>query len=1007
MLVCPACGKQTPTPGAQCEACHTPFPEGPLDVVDLEGEESLEDQPTSARSLSEQTPTSSPPGGPLTPGQRLGPRYRVERLLGIGGMGAVYEAWDSELQIRVALKVIRHGSVEDRDTTRDREARFKRELLLARRVSHKNVVRIHDIGDIDDIKYITMTYVDGSTLDSALRSEDRFSIETALSVMRQVAAGLAEAHEVGVVHRDLKPSNIMVSEDGHAWVMDFGIARSTEGAPLPEARTVTRGDDSLVETPEEIEFTRPGQIIGTYQYMAPEQGRGRTVDQRADVYALGLILREMLLGKKWSRRNFGDPKDLLKRFSEEPESLRPEREDVTPALDALVLRCIQLDPDDRFESAGALLDALQSLDDQGNPIASSRPRKMQMAVVASVFLAVGLAIGFWPGEDLPVSRPEPISILVADVENTTGDDVFDGALEQAMILSLEESPFITNYRREDASRIAEEIGGAGELDQASAQLIAAREGIKAVVTTRIDTSGSGYVLSAAATAPNLESEETILADAEVTAGSKAQVLAAVIELVSELREELGDFDPDRTSAGIAETFTASSLEAMSAYVHAQELNYRGMPDEALEAYREAIRLDPEMGRAYNGMAAILRDLGKRQEAEEQFREALRHLDRMTEREKLRTLGLYYLGVTGDYRKAIENYETLVELFPADNVAHANLALASLYVGDIERAVVEGRAAVEIYPRNVLQRTNYAMYLMYAGDFDEAIAEAATALEASPDYDYTKLVSALATAGKGDVDRARATYEELAAMSDFGAASAGIGRADLSVYVGAYEDALEDLGPSIERYRATEDAWFLAHALVVRAEANLALDRLGEAADAASEALPLESHPSIVFPAARTLLAAGRSDDVAGIVASLDNQLLPQPRSYADLLRGDIARSEGRFGEAVDSMRTGLDKFDSWWGRFLLGRIYLEAGFAAEALSELELCLNRRGELSDVFFVDAPTIRYLPPVHYWLARAQEELGMESAARESYGRYLEIRGEAPQDALSRDASDRLTN
>ena len=187
--------------------------------------------------MSDQTPASASGGGPLTPGQQLGPRYRIERLLGIGGMGAVYRAWDTELQISVALKVIRHGDVEDRDATRDREARFKRELLLARRVSHKNVVRIHDIGQIGDIKYITMTYVDGVTLEAALRDEDRFSIDKALSVMRQVSAGLAEVHEVGVVHRDLKPSNIMVRADGHAWVMDFGIARSTEGAPLSDEAT--------------------------------------------------------------------------------------------------------------------------------------------------------------------------------------------------------------------------------------------------------------------------------------------------------------------------------------------------------------------------------------------------------------------------------------------------------------------------------------------------------------------------------------------------------------------------------------------------------------------------------------------------------------------------------------------------------------------------------------------------------------------------------------------------
>src|SRR5207247_854595 len=196
----------------------------------------------------------------------LGHLYHISRLLGVGGMGAVYQAWYQELAVAVAIKVIRPEVMADPVAAAEVERRFKRELLLARQVTHKNVVRIHDLGEIDGIKYITMTYVEGEDLATKLKREGRLQVPRALKVARQVAAGLAAAHEVGVVHRDLKPANIMIDGD-HALIMDFGIARSTSSG----GETTTHG------------------VLGTLEYMAPEQGRGETADQRVDIYAFGLI----------------------------------------------------------------------------------------------------------------------------------------------------------------------------------------------------------------------------------------------------------------------------------------------------------------------------------------------------------------------------------------------------------------------------------------------------------------------------------------------------------------------------------------------------------------------------------------------------------------------------------------------------------------------------------------------------------------------------------------------
>ena len=191
--------------------------------------------------------------GPLKVSEQFGTRYTILRQLGIGGMGAVYQAWDSELNVAVALKVIRPEVAHDSDAAQDVERRFKQELLLARQVTHKNVVRIHDLGEINGIKYITMPYIEGADLATVLRDSPRLPIAKVMTIVRQIGAGLQAAHDAGVVHRDLKPANVMI-EGEQAIIMDFGIARSTSrvgsmpsGPKPPETSSNVSLDDAMRE----------------------------------------------------------------------------------------------------------------------------------------------------------------------------------------------------------------------------------------------------------------------------------------------------------------------------------------------------------------------------------------------------------------------------------------------------------------------------------------------------------------------------------------------------------------------------------------------------------------------------------------------------------------------------------------------------------------------------------------------------------------------------------------
>jgi TolB-like protein len=266
-------------------------------------------------------------------GQLFAGRYRIERILGTGGMGAVYRAQDQELNVPVALKVIRAEILADPAMGRDFERRFKQELLLARQVTHQNVLRIHDLGESDGIKYITMPLIEGSDL-HALLATGPLPFDRVVSLARQIASGLSAAHEVGIVHRDLKPQNILVDKAGRAYVSDFGLAKSFEASAAG--------------------ITRTGDFIGTPRYVAPETVEGRPTDRRSDLYAVGLILYEMASG---SLPFAGESalELLMQRVRQPPKDLHLVAPDAPDYFVRIVMRCLERDPAARYQNASDIV----------------------------------------------------------------------------------------------------------------------------------------------------------------------------------------------------------------------------------------------------------------------------------------------------------------------------------------------------------------------------------------------------------------------------------------------------------------------------------------------------------------------------------------------------------------------------------------------------------------------------------------------------------------------------
>ena len=926
---------------------------------------------------------------PIARGTRLGP-YEITSLLGAGGMGEVYRAQDTRLGRHVAVKVLPAGVASEPERLR----RFEQEARAEGLLNHPNVVIVHDVGTHDGMPYLVTELLEGESLRARL-AKGALPLREAVGVALQVARGLAAAHDKGIVHRDLKPDNVFLIPGGGVKILDFGIAKLFE----PDPGAASFSPESLAALSEaETQAhaaTGWGVLVGTPAYMSPEQARGERVDHRSDVFSFGIVLYEMLTGTDpFRRHNAADTLGAILKDVLPPAQSRGGR---CPAdLQRILRLTLAKDPAQRYTSTRQLVEDLEHLAQRLDRRLLT-PGRVAAALVLLVAMAGPLA---WLARRPPVtpSRERPtVSLLVADLDNRTGDPVFDGALEQALQIGLEGAPFVTAFDRAQAQRQATTLGSPGPLDEARARLVSTRLGIKLIVAGSIEQKDARYTLQTRVVDP-LTSQ--ILASASAGAGTKGDVLKAVDVVAVKLRAALGDVKPQSPLALGGETFTTASLQALNSYARAQELHQQGKGDEAAERYRQAIAHDPEFGRAYAGLAVIRYNQGEAEKSAEQFQKALALIDRMTERERYRTRGNYYILVH-NHRKAIEEYQQLLERYPADTGGYNGLAFAYLLARDMERAVAQGRRGVEIYPKFVPLRSNLALYALYAGDFAAAEKEARTVLEQNPTYLKAFVALALSQVGQGRLDDALETYRRLKNVSMRGASFASMGEADVALYEGRLSDAATILDKGIENDVANKFGLAAGVKSVALAWVHLVQRHRPAALAAVKTALERSRQPNVAYPAARVYLEAGQEREAATIAAELARSLDADAQAYGKLIEGEVDLKRGDGRKALDHFQEAKAIADTWLGRLALARAYLQTGALPEAHSELDLCLKRRGEAMAVFLDDVPSAWYLPPVTYHLARVQEGLG-SAAAPASYQAFLTMKKAAePFDPLVADA------
>jgi len=650
-------------------------------------------------------------------------RYEVLEELGGGGMGKVYRVYDRKLEEEVALKLIRPEIAADWEAIE----RFRNEIKIARKITHKNVCKMYDLGESGGASYITMEYVPGEDLRSFIHRSKQLTVATAVSISRQVAEGLSEAHSLGIVHRDLKPGNIMIDKEGNAKVMDFGIARSLLGKGL----------------------TGEGAIIGTPEYMSPEQVEGKEADQRSDIYALGVIIFEMLVGSPPFEGE--TPFAIANKHKTEPppvpKKLLPQ---LPEALNKVILRCLEKDRANRYQTAGELLTDLSAVEQTfltadraltraKTKIRTSReitvkvtPRKL--IIPAAIVLVAAIA-------GLVLFKPEPgkidsLAVLpLADLSPNEGVGYSVDGIHDALINELCKIPAVTVIARQSVLRykdsqktipeIARELKVTGIVE---GSVVQAKDTVRITVSLLNGPDGKRLW------GPKTFNREN----------------ADILSLYSDVALTIAREIDAKLAAQNVENLTRERKVKPEAYNLYYQAIYGGWQNELsmkqglkkkLELLEQAVEIDPDFALAHALTAMVLQDLAiygfytPRSEAFQKARESAKKAVSLDDSlaEAHEALGSVKFNLDWDFDGFEREYRKAMELTPGRTVGSWATNLTLLAHFDEALALLK-----RMSESNPLYPAVPTWDLLMARRFDEAIASAKKSLEANPENWYARM-----------------------------------------------------------------------------------------------------------------------------------------------------------------------------------------------------------------------------------------------------------------------------
>ena len=776
------------------------------------------------------TRTLETPQIDLITGASFTDRYQIIEKLGKGGMGKVYRALDKKLDEEVAIKLLNPEIASDKKTLE----RFSNELKLARKIVHKNVGRMYEFMEERGTHFITMEFVPGEDLKSFIKRVGQLPVGKAVSIGVQILEGLEEAHKLGIVHRDLKPSNIMIDKEGNARIMDFGIARSVH----------TKG------------MTARGVIIGTPEYMSPEQAEAKDVDLRSDIYSFGIILYEMLT----SQLPFEGETPLsiaLKHKQEAPKEPKDLNPQVPEDLNRLILKCMEKEPQKRYQSATNAMADLVNIE-KGTPKASRivqrKPLTSKEITVAfplkklwipALFILVGAiaALFIWKTRSQTETAFAPKienSIAVITFTNQTGDPAYDylqDVIPNLLITNLENTGFLYVATWERMFDLLKQMGrnDVAKIDSDLGFELCRREGIEAIVVGTYAKAGDVFVTDAKVL--DAETRRLIKGASSRGDGVDSILKIQIDQLSRDIAQGIGIARQklDASKLQIANA-TTSSLEAYNHFLKGREAFEKRYFDEARQYLERAIEYDPEFAMAYFYLARTSSYLRNIKAENEAWEKARLYANKASEKDRLWIEARNASVVEKDKEKAMRLFQEVSKKYPKEKAFHITLAqfyrqkkqyaktleelneamrldpsygatlnlLAYTYaeMGNNEKALEYFRKYVEVSPGDAGPFDSMAELYFKMGKLDDAIAKYKEALDIKPDFGAERWIYYI-YAIKGDYAEAMNWANRFieAAPSEGLKAQGYLGLGFLNILIGKFEKAFDAFDKAEDIWRA--------------------------------------------------------------------------------------------------------------------------------------------------------------------------------------------------------------
>ncbi len=971
--------------------------------------------------------------------------YRVLNVIGGGGMGVVYRAEDLKLGRAVAVKFLPEELGNDPVAL----GRFTREARTASTLNHPNICTIYEIEEHEGHPFIVMEYMEGHTLrdlitfasvSSPLDKTKKITLplEKVLEISIQIAEGLEAAHEKGIIHRDIKPANIFVTKGGQVKILDFGLAKLVHVARETASEVLSQQDEDTAPIGAtsrwEIDsnLTRAGTSIGTAGYMSPEQIEGIKLDARTDLFCFGLVLYEMVSGRRafvgGSREGLRDA--ILHQAPIPAHELNPA---VPPKLEAIVNKCLEKDREQRYQHASEITKELkqlrremgsgvlerkavadriaqaEKLASQAAPEAAAAPAPatvpvpqplekrswLRIAAVIAVLLALGAGIFYWHSRRA-ATLTEKDTVVLADFINNSGEAVWDESLKQRLANSLEQSPYLNVLSDQTVGETLKLMKWPANqrLTLEAARDVCLRNSSKAVLAGTITRLGNVYEIDLRAT--NCQTGEQ-LAGASEQAKSQEDVFSALAKGSNQLRRQLGEslasvqkYDTPLPPA------TTASLEAIQAYAMGLKVKATQGPEAAVPFFNRAVELDPEFGEAYAALGAIYSDMGRSTLAMQNTKKAYEFRDRVSQRERYHIEGNYYDFVTGELEKANKTFQEWIQVYPGDWRPRQNLGANYSELGQYEKAVQEELATLKLSPETVDALT--ALMADYNAINQPAKAKA-TSDEARlhkldrPELHLYRYLTAFLQ-GEDAVMQGEAA----SAMGD--PTTRGLllaAQSDTEAYHGRMESAKSFSQRAVQSAKLAD---LPEMAAVWKATEALRQSEVGNSAQAramATEAQAMGSGRDVEILVALTKARTGDTAGAQELVDKIDrefpqstmvqNYALPTIRAAIELQKASPDKAIEVLLSTVPYEMGGNQSLEYLYPAYLRGEAYLRSGQGQKAAAEYSKILDHPG-ITLNFVIGALT-------HLQLARAEAMSGDHAAARKSYQDFLSLWNQADPD------------